>query len=613
MRKSWVKIGFFTLLAGLTAVGTNFRGHAEGPYVPEWAKSVVWYEITPETFRNGDPSNDVTIEDQKKYFPDLLAGWRIHPWGSDWFGLADYERRNGKGLSYNIWHRRYGGDLQGVIDKLDYLHDLGIGAIYMMPIFYSLSYHKYDAVCYHHIDPNYGPDPVGDKALMEKEVPDDPTTWVWTKADRLAIKMIEEAHKRNIRIIFDGVFNHLGVDSFAFKDVREKGEKSRFKDWFTIYSWNDPQKKTVLKWKPFMTEYIYAELRKDQKAPNDYIFASTQRWTKPIIDGEVHEGVDGWRLDVADFIPHDFWRSWCAYVRSLNPEAYLMGECTKPFSPPEAYIKPDEFCSVMNYSFKTLLEKFFVNRSLKASYFDSQLARRRDALPGGVAYVIYNLLESHDTERMASLIVNPDAAKYGDARDFGSPELSGGTPDFNTRKPNAEEYNLLKLITIFQMTYVGAPAIYYGDEAGMWGACRNHKPMVWSDLNYENEVYVTDAANKPDGNKKAKDDQVEVNPDIFSHFQKMIRIRNAHPTLRLGDFKTLLADDGRELLVYSRNYQDETMVVIINNGDQPQIVELEGNVGYKDLLNDNADFQVKDGKVTVTVGRKWGAVLLKEK
>ena len=601
-----------TWMAGWLMKGGPAGAAEPAPFVPAWARGLVWYEIIPETFRNGDRANDVTAGYQERYFPDLPASWRVHPWTSDWYALSEDEKANGKGLAFNLPRRRYGGDLQGVIDRLDYLRDLGIGGVYLMPIFSSRSGHKYDALCYHHVDPNLGPDPAGDRALVEKETPDDPSTWVWTRADRLAIQLIEEAHRRDIRVIFDGPFDNLAVDSFAFADVRAHGERSRFKDWFTIYSYEDPQKKTTLSWKTFMGETIYAELRKDQPAPNQYILAATERWTRPVIEGVVHAGADGWRLDLADFIPHEFWKVWSARVRALNPQAFLMGECTKPFSQTASYVHAEGFSSVMNYGFKSLIEQFFVTRRLRPSRFDEQLAKLRAAFPAEATHALYNLLDSHDTERLASRIVNPDALKVGDARDFGNPEVSGSNPEFDTRKPTAAEYRLLQLVAIFQMTHPGAPALLAGDEVGMWGASRDFKPMVWEDLAYQDEVYAWDAAGSPDGSRKARSDTVQVNREVRDHFRKLIQLRRGHPALRSGDLETIVADDARELLVYARSAGGERIVVVINNGSNRQTVELESASGYRDLLSGERTVPARGGRVQVPVPAGWGAVLLEQ-
>ena len=129
-------------------------------------------------------------------------------------------------MGRHITQRRYGGDLQGIIDKLDYLQELGITAIYLNPVFQSPSHHKYDGESYHHIDPNFGPDPQGDRQQIATENPLDSSTWVWTSADDLVLELIRKVHERGMRIIFDGVFNHMGASSFAFHDVVKNQQKS---------------------------------------------------------------------------------------------------------------------------------------------------------------------------------------------------------------------------------------------------------------------------------------------------------------------------------------------------------------------------------------------------
>lgn len=155
-------------------------------FVPDWAKGIVWYQIFPERFWNGDPGNDPRLEDQAGAWPhDQSPPWQIHPWTADWYELQPYERANGQSLWHNLQRRRYGGDLQGIIDRLDYLQDLDVDALYLNPVFSAPSSHKYDGAAYHHVDPTFGPDPEGDRALMAQENPADPATWVWTAADKL--------------------------------------------------------------------------------------------------------------------------------------------------------------------------------------------------------------------------------------------------------------------------------------------------------------------------------------------------------------------------------------------------------------------------------------------
>jgi cyclomaltodextrinase len=189
--KSSCAAAWMTTLVILTGVARGEAPMKTEEFVPDWAKDAVWYQIFPERFRNGDPSNDPTKEDIAGAFPDAPGlPWRVHPWTSDWYARQDYEQDAPLPFHELVQRRRYGGDLQGIIDRLDYLQDLGITAIYLNPVFDSPSSHKYDGISYHHIDPNFGPDPAGDRALMAEENAGDPSTWVWTSADKLALELI---------------------------------------------------------------------------------------------------------------------------------------------------------------------------------------------------------------------------------------------------------------------------------------------------------------------------------------------------------------------------------------------------------------------------------------
>ncbi len=209
---------------------------------PAWAGEAIFYQIFPERFCNGDTKNDPT-RDSLEWPIKPGESWRISSWTADWYARDDWENELGSDFYRDgVLDRRYGGDLQGVIDKLDYLCDLGINAIYLNPVFYSRSLHKYDGNSYHHIDPFFGPDPKGDFALIDKETAD-PRTWQWTAADKLFLDLVRRAHERGMHIIIDGVFNHTGRDFFAFKDIRQNQKNSRYKDWYSIESFDDPRTK----------------------------------------------------------------------------------------------------------------------------------------------------------------------------------------------------------------------------------------------------------------------------------------------------------------------------------------------------------------------------------
>lgn len=586
-------------------------------FVPQWAKKIVWYQIFPERFRNGDKSNDPTLRDIEGAYPhDITSPWQIHPWTSDWYELQPYEKENGQSIWFNLQRRRYGGDLQGIIDKLDYIQDLGITAIYLNPIFEAPSLHKYDGATYHHVDPNFGPDPIGDRKLIEREIPDDPSTWLWTSADKLFLELIKKVHQRKMYIIIDGVFNHMGLNSWAFRDVVKNQQNSKYKDWFTIKSWNDSEKGTKFDYEGWFGVKELPELREDEngivEGPKKYIFDITKRWMDPNSDGNPEDGIDGWRLDVAFCVKHQFWKDWRKHVKSINTEAYLTAEVIDSIDEIKPYLEGDEFDAVMNYNFAFACADYFIadKTRIKTSKFDKILRELREAFPRGIEYVQQNLFDSHDTNRLLSHIVNRDLGSYRDwGKYFGLSK--GDNPKYNTRKPNESEIQIAKLMIIFQMTYVGAPMIYYGDEVGMWGAndpdCR--KPMVWDDLKYDDEVFLSNQT------KRVKSDKVEVNHDLLKHYKKLIRIRNENPALQIGDFETVLVDNKKELYVFSRSYNKEKIIVVLNNSGKRQSTELRitANTKWIDLLNENADYQSNKSKLVISVNKKWGAVLKSSK
>ncbi len=584
-------------------------------FVPEWAKKVVWYQIFPERFRNGDKSNDPTIETLKGSWPhDHTSDWEVHPWTSDWYELQPYEKNNGKDIWFNIQRRRYGGDLQGIIDKLDYLKDLGVGAIYLNPVFEAPSMHKYDGATYHHIDPNFGPDPEDDRKIIQSEIPHDPKTWVWTSADKLFLQLVKEVHKRGMRIIIDGVFNHMGINSWAFKDVLEKQEKSLYKNWFSITSWDDSVNGTKFKYNGWFGVKELPEIKQDENGaveePRKYIFDITNRWMDPDGNGNIDDGIDGWRLDVAFCIKHGFWKDWRKHVKSINPEAYIVAEIVDKIEVNQPYLEGDEFDAVMNYNYMfASMEYFFDNKTrIKTSEFEKLLEDLRKGFPDCVSYVMQNLLGSHDSQRMASYLVNKDKYKV---REWGKnfDNFKGSNPKYDTRKPTDEEYEIIKLALIFQMTYIGAPYIYYGDEAGMWGAndpdCR--KPMVWADLDYSDEK------NLPDQKQKSKADKVLFNKDLFEHYKKLIAIHNEYEVLQTGNYKTLLTNDEKELFAFERYNDKDQVISIVNNSTEPQTIEIDvkHKEYFKDLLNGNI-IEVKNGKISFELKAKWGAILLKD-
>ena len=546
------------------------------PRVPQWAKDAVWYQIFPERFRNGDPGNDPTRAELE--FPPNRA-WNVSPWTSDWYKLQPWEEKHNKNFYDNVFERRYGGDLQGIIDKLDYLADLGITAIYFNPIFEGISLHKYDASTYHHIDNNFGSDSKNDLVIIRSET-EDPTTWKWSAADQLFLKFIHEAHTRGMRVILDGVFNHCGTRFWAFDDIVKKQQRSPYADWFDVRKWDDPATaENEFDYKGWWDYKPLPEFREDSngfvKPVREYFFNITRRWMDPNGDGDPSDGIDGWRLDVANDVSHVFWREWRNVVKGVNPDAYIVGEI---WDDAANWLKGDEFDAVMNYRFSRAMVKFFIdtgNSRYSVTDFDAELADVRNGYPQEVNYILQNLIDSHDTDRWLSMILNPNR-KYDN--DNGLRHNS----EYRIQKPGETEVGIMKLMALMQMTYVGAPMIYYGTESGMWGADDpdDRKPMVWDDMSYEDETV------HPFPGKTRPRDKVQFNYDLFTYFKKLIHIRNSHTALKRGTFKALVMDDGAGVYAFEREEKGRRVVVIFNNSPQKQVARLQAGGRYRDVLTE---------------------------
>lgn len=577
-----------------------------GDTPPEWSKGAVWYEIVPERFRNIYTRNDPVKEN---VVGEDVDDWQIHPWASDWYKMQIWEMNRGLTLQELIPQRRYGGDLFGVSEKLRYLQDLGVDVICLTPIFEAPSILKYDFSTLHHVDNNFGQDRKGDleKIVSEKE---DPANWTLTKADEAFLDLITRAHDAHMKIVIEVQFNYCGEDFWAFKDLKEKQQNSVYKDWFEVFNWDDPATLDTV-------EFSYQCWQDDKSMPlfkkshgmlvepvKKYILDITKRWMDPNSDGVYTDGIDGWFVSFVNELASDFWWEWLKYVKSLNPEVITVAESLQ-----EAphLLGENKFDVVTNYVLAEVIKTFFINSNdeMNLTEFSNALQKLRQTYPQKINQSLLNLLDSHKTDRLSSVIKNNLTASNGDLSANPSRKL-------DPTKPTEENVRLQKLIALFQMTYVGAPMLYYGDETGMWGTASqdNLKPMLWKEFVYEKESYY---AFRPD---YAGEVNNVFNQDLYSHYRLLNKIRHENPALQTGEYKEYLLDEGKALFAFHRKFDLNEVIVVLNLLPNKQTLELDvpwkHDTKVKDQLND-LKYKVKNGKLKMGLKKKWGAILVKDK
>ncbi len=450
---------------------------------PAWVHDAVFYQIFPDRFANGDLTND----------PIGTCPWGEAPTRENFFG----------------------GDFQGIIDKLPYLKDLGITAVWFNPIFESVSNHKYDTADYLRVDDSFG-----DLGKFRE--------------------LVDALHAEGIRVILDGVFNHTGDEFWAFQDIIEKGPASRYVNWYYIHDF--PVRRHP---KPnYEAWWGFADLPKlnmDNPEVRRYILDVVTFWIKEV-------GIDGWRLDVPNEVDHPFWKVFRGHVKSINPDAYIVGEIWRNGSP---WLMGDEFDAVMNYVFRDAVLDFFARRKSSTSELVASLEKLKADYPAQASAALLNLLGSHDTERVLTMF-------EGDRR-------------------------RMVPVVVFEMTYPGAPMVYYGDEVGMTGlkdpGCR--ATMIW-------EERLQDR-------------------DLLALHKALIRLRRGSAALRRGDMRWLLVDDSTKTFAFSRTREDETVVVAVCAGEREVALDLvmpagSGDAGsaavFSDALTGRA-YPVVDGRLKV--------------
>ena len=682
--------------------------------VPNWSKEAIWYNIFPDRFYNGNHYNDPIFNEfgPEAFKPNILheqnfveeykweksnnviSHFDRNRWTSDFREQTIWEKLGEREIDYSLkYARMYGGDLQGIKEKIPYMKELGINAVWLNPVFFSYQNHKYGANDFRHISPDFGTiktsgethgveinrnnkygnksyvDVLGNKATTSSELKllevnlkgenrgkngygetEDPATWVWTESDLIMVDLIKEFHKNGIRVIFDGVFNHSSSEHWTFNMVLADGENSKYKDWYKFTDFgqhvqitddmSDEQafetlianrKRTIYNaWGGFDSLPEFNTFNQEYK---EYIFNITRKWMcgpdgKESENWMEDDGIDGWRLDVPNCLENqNFWNEWREVVKGSKKDSYITAELWGNAS--GDINGGNKFDTVMNYEWLKTVIGFFINQSreggvrykLKAQDFFNELREKRTWYPYQALQASQNLNGSHDTDRLYSRIVNDVVGRNLEEGKQLEKGYNGIRPDLasnyhpNTtidwRNSPIKPKDILKLISIFQMTYIGAPMLFYGDEVGMWGAtdpyCR--KPMLWKEFLYDNEK-------NPSHINQNEVYSQKVDSDLFEWYKKLIRIRLENKTLVYGKFREIFADNERDVIAYERVIEDQSIIVVINNSfNSWENVEFETNYQderFIDLVTEGRTFRTgSNGKIKLDLNAKEGMILRK--
>ncbi|RZL40480.1 MAG: glycoside hydrolase family 13 protein [Rubrivivax sp.] len=505
--------------------------------VPDWARDIVYYYVFPERFRNGDKANDPRPgggRPQDRYQDgdvERHATWNEKPFKPAGPG----EKGDGSDKLFN--NDFFGGDLAGLIDKLDYIKSLGANALYLTPIFRAPSNHKYDAADYKQIDPAFG-----------------------TNDD--FVRLCTEAAKRGIRVIPDTSLNHVGSDSPYFNRFNnfpaggafDGGKPNPASPYYSWFKFKPDAKDPAKQYQGWVGVADLPEIDKSSPAFRAYAYRAPDSVTNLWLD----RGAAGWRMDVAPWVPDDFWREWRQAVKAKKPDALTVAETWFDAS---KYFLGDMFDSTMNYIFRNAVLDYAAGKP--APLMAANLELLREAYPPQAFSALMNLLSTHDQPRALH--------HFGEDRDL----------------PLAKQR--LRLAVFFQMTYPGSPTIYYGDEVGLGGGEDpfNRAPYPWAD-----EGGTPDTA-------------------LLADFKRLTKLRHDLPVLRHGTLSAPLQVDDH-VVVLARQDGHTWAVTATNNSTEPRAVTVRlpfEAAMLKDALSGEA-VAVTNGTLQLTVPPLFGRVLV---
>jgi glycosidase len=505
---------------------------------PAWASEVTWYHVLIDRFRNGTERNDPP---------------NTHSWTSEWSSPAAWEGQNSETF-YNryVFDRFYGGDLQGLREKLMYLHLLGVNGINLSPVFVATTYTGADVVDFRHVDDRFG---VAKEWAESKKAEDllDPETWEFNESDREFLEFIKEAHQRGMKVMLDLPMASVGALHLAAVDLQSNKRNSAYFDWFEM---ENPAQAKV---KVLDKNNTRVAIKMNQYGPESLTYQKhlldiTRRWMDPNGDGNPSDGVDGWRVLDAANVPHPFFQQWRAFCKSINPDVLLVCETR---SQPDSYLGGQEFDAAANYPLARLIHDFVGNQGtsqqVSAQKFREQIDELLLRFPNRFSTAMLNLVNSMGTDRLLSMMENS-----GRQYDRGN-ELQRDGASYNDNKPGEKARAKARLALVLQVFLTGAPVHFYGTEAGMFGADvpNNHRPMVWDDLgDYE-------------------DEGVEVSEDCLEFLRRLNSIRNTWKVFQTGEYVGRHHDNANGTFAFSLQGDTEAALVFVNVSEKPQSIRVD--------------------------------------